>query len=128
MIHSRNNVPAIYNTSRDFQAILRLFDVLLNVEKNDVDNMVSLVNADKCPSKYLPLLASYVGYDYDYALSYETNRLIIKYYPLMIKYRFRMIIKCKNSKKFREMPRKSINVKQKKDLSVFVDIKPESRR
>lgn len=87
MIHSRNNVPAIYNTSRDFQAILRLFDVLLNVEKNDVDNMVSLVNADKCPSKYLPLLASYVGYDYDYALSYETNRLIIKYYPLMIKYR-----------------------------------------
>ncbi len=42
------------------------------------------------------------------------------------KYRFRMIIKCKNSKKFREMLRKSINVKQKKDLSVFVDINPES--
>lgn len=87
MIHNRDNVPKIYNTSRDYQAILRMLDLLVNVEKNDIDNMVSLVNADKCPSKYLPLLASYVGYDYDYSLSYETNRLIIKYYPLMIKYR-----------------------------------------
>ena len=87
LIHSRDNVPDIYTTSRDYQAILRLLDIITNVEKNDVNNMVSLVNADKCPSKYLPLLASYVGYDYDYSLSYETNRLIIKYYPLMIKYR-----------------------------------------
>lgn len=86
-IHSRDNVPDIYTTSRDFQAILRLLDIITNVEKNDINNTVSLVNADKCPSKYLPLLASFVGYDYDYSLSYETNRLIIKYYPLMIKYR-----------------------------------------
>ena len=62
LIHSRDNVPDIYTTSRDYQAILRLLDILTNVEKNDVNNMV-------------------------YSLSYETNRLIIKYYPLMIKYR-----------------------------------------
>ena len=42
------------------------------------------------------------------------------------KYRYRMIIKCKNSARFREMLRKSIAVKQKGDLSVFVDINPES--
>lgn len=80
-------MPKIFSISRDYQAILRLYDLLLNVEKNDVDNLVSLVNADKCPSKYLPLLASFVGYDYDYSLSYEANRLIIKYYPLMIRLR-----------------------------------------
>lgn len=87
MIHSTDNVPKIYNTSRDYQAILRLLDLLINVEKSDTDNLVSLVNADMCPSKYLPLLASYVGYDYDYSLSYETNRLIIKYFPKMIRLR-----------------------------------------
>ena len=42
------------------------------------------------------------------------------------KYRYRMIIKCKNSARFREMLRKAIAVKQKGDLSVFVDINPEN--
>lgn len=87
MIHSKEKMPKIYSTSRDYQAILRLLDIIANVEKSDVDNLVSLVNADKCPSMYLPLLASSVGYDYDYNLSYEANRLIIKYYPLMIRLR-----------------------------------------
>jgi len=42
------------------------------------------------------------------------------------KYRYRMIIKCKNNKKFREMLQKSIDIKNKKDVSVFVDINPET--
>lgn len=87
MIKAKDNMPKIFSISRDYQAILRLYDILQNVEKNDVDNLVSLVNADKCPSKYLPLLASFVGYDYDYSLSYEANRIIIKYYPMMIRLR-----------------------------------------
>ena len=87
IIRSKNNMPKIFSISRDYQAILRLYDILVNVEKSDVDNLVSLVNADKCPSKYLPLLASSVGYTYDYNLSYDANRLIIKYYPLMIRLR-----------------------------------------
>jgi hypothetical protein len=35
----------------------------------------------------LPYLASYVGYKYDYNVSVETNRLIIKYYNNLIRYR-----------------------------------------
>ncbi len=42
------------------------------------------------------------------------------------RYRYRMIIKCKNSKAFREMLKKSIAVKPKKGLSVLVDINPET--
>ncbi|MCQ2451184.1 MAG: primosomal protein N', partial [Clostridia bacterium] len=42
------------------------------------------------------------------------------------KYRYRMLIKCKNNKRFREMLNESINIKKKKDLSVYVDINPET--
>lgn len=87
MINSCNNVPLIYTTSRDYQALLKLLDIVVNVAKNDIDNLISCLNADKCPSKYLPLLASYVGYDYDYSLTYDANRLIIKYYPELIRNR-----------------------------------------
>ncbi len=42
------------------------------------------------------------------------------------RYRYRMIIKCKNSKRFRDMLRKSIDIKQKKDSACFIDINPET--
>ena len=42
------------------------------------------------------------------------------------KYRFRMLIKCRNSRDFREVLRESINIKRKKDLSVYVDVNPET--
>lgn len=86
-IDSTKHVPLIYNTSRDFQAILRMLDILVNVEKSDIDNLPFLYNADICPNEYLPLLASYVGYDYDYSLPYESNRIIIRNYPDLIKNR-----------------------------------------
>ena len=42
------------------------------------------------------------------------------------KYRFRMIIKCKNGKRFREMLKKATEIKQKGDVTVTVDINPET--
>ena len=42
------------------------------------------------------------------------------------RYRFRMIIKCKNGSKFREMLRKAIDVKLLQDATVSVDINPET--
>ena len=42
------------------------------------------------------------------------------------KYRYRMLIKCNNTKKFRDFLRKCIDIKKKGDLSVFVDINPET--
>lgn len=87
MIESKKNVPKIFNTSRDFKALMKLLDIITCVHKSDNDNMVSLINPDRCPDKYLPLLASYVGYEYDYNLPYDTNRNIIKYYPDLIRLR-----------------------------------------
>lgn len=42
------------------------------------------------------------------------------------KYRFRMIIKCKNGKRFREMLRRATQIKQTRDAAVYIDINPES--
>ena len=42
------------------------------------------------------------------------------------KYRFRMVIKCKNSARFREMIKKVTDIKRVRDVSVSVDINPEN--
>ncbi len=42
------------------------------------------------------------------------------------RYRYRMMIKCKNNKRFREMLKKALDIKLVNDASVTVDINPES--
>ena len=42
------------------------------------------------------------------------------------KYRYRMIIKCKNNKRFREMLKNAINIKLIRDVTVSVDMNPET--
>ena len=42
------------------------------------------------------------------------------------KYRFRMIIKCKNNAEFRKMLREAIDIKTSSEVSVSVDINPET--
>ena len=42
------------------------------------------------------------------------------------KYRYRMLIKCKNSARFRDMIAKACDTGRKKDVSISIDINPES--
>ncbi len=42
------------------------------------------------------------------------------------KYRYRMIIKSKNSKRFREMLKRATNIKSSRDTSIYIDINPET--
>jgi primosomal protein N' (replication factor Y) len=42
------------------------------------------------------------------------------------RYRYRMIIKCKNNKRFRQMIKEATNIKLVKDVSLGVDINPET--
>lgn len=87
IIESKNYIPSILRQSRDMQALCKLLDLLINNYKTNADYWTSLIDFDTCPDNLLPLLASYVGYKYDYTESYSTNRLIIKHYPEMIKNR-----------------------------------------
>ncbi len=43
-----------------------------------------------------------------------------------MRYRYRMIIKCRFNARFRDMIAKATDIKRKNDLSVFIDINPES--
>lgn len=87
MLESRKFVPEAYSESRDYQVFLKLLDLLIDAIKLDIDTFVNLINPDKCPNHMLPLLASYVGYKYDYNETYDTNRMIIKYFPYLIRNR-----------------------------------------
>ena len=42
------------------------------------------------------------------------------------KYRYRMIIKCKNNKRFREMLRIALEIKRLPDTAVIADINPDT--
>ena len=87
IIESKNFIPSVMRQSRDMQAICKTLDLLINDFKTNIDYWTSLIDFDTCPDNLLPLLASYVGYKYDYNESYDTNRLIIKHYPEMIRLR-----------------------------------------
>lgn len=87
IIESKNLIPSIMKQSRDMQAFCKILDLLINNYKTKIDYWTSMIDFDSCPDKYLPLLASYVGYTYDYTETSSTNRLIIKHYPEMIRNR-----------------------------------------
>lgn len=87
IIESKNFLPQVLSSSRDMQALCKVLDLLINSCKTNIDYWVSLIDFDTCPDNLLPLLASYVGYKYDYTESYDTNRLIIKHYPEMVRNR-----------------------------------------
>jgi len=87
LIESKKFVPRTFARSRHYRAILKLFDIVANSTNSDCSNFTDIINPDRCPDKYLPLLATRVGYDYDYNLSYDVNRIIIKYFPHMMRLR-----------------------------------------
>ena len=87
IIESKNYIPWVLRQSRDVQSLCKILDLLINDFKLNTDYWISLIDFDSCPNRCLPLLASYVGYKYDYTESYDTNRLIMKHYPEMIRLR-----------------------------------------
>jgi phage tail-like protein len=87
IIETKDLIPNVLRQSRDMQALCKILDLLINNYKTNADYWTSLIDFDTCPDSLLPLLASYVGYKYDYSESYDTNRLIIKHYPEMIRNR-----------------------------------------
>lgn len=84
MLEVRDYVPEVYSKSRDYQAILKLLDLVVCSIESDVTNFTSHINPEYCKSEFLSLLASYIGYKYDNNLSYEINRLIIDYYKELV--------------------------------------------
>lgn len=84
---TKGYVPEVYSDSRDYRVFLRLASILLSVLRDNIGSVPSLYSADDCPEVMLSLLASMVGYSYDSSRSVESNRMIIKYFPLLLRNR-----------------------------------------
>lgn len=82
-----NYVPDVYKDSRDYRVLLKLLGMILSVFKVNIDTLPDLYSADNCPEHLVHLLADMVGYKYNRDISVDKNRLIIKYYPYMIRRR-----------------------------------------
>lgn len=83
----KNYAPENYRDSRDYRVFLKLLGVLLSVFKYNIDSAPDLYSPDNCPDHLVNLLASMVGYKYNDSISIDNNRLIIKYFPYMIRKR-----------------------------------------
>lgn len=84
MIQCKEFVPDVYMESEDFLCVLRLLDLISNVEKNR-NGYNRMRDPFLCPDDYLPLAANYVGYEYDKTIPVNDNRLIIEAFPYMKK-------------------------------------------
>ena len=88
IIDIKKFVPQYFANGREFQVFLRALNISLSVIKSNTDNFIpNLLNPLKCKERLLPLLANYVGYDYNPRERVLTNRWIIKLYPLLIRNR-----------------------------------------
>jgi phage tail-like protein len=53
----------------------------LSIMEQDIVNFTNLFDPDKCSDKYLPLLASLLGFEFPFDLSPKVQRRFIKYIP-----------------------------------------------
>lgn len=85
MIRLERLVPEIYRDSRDFRVFLKLFSLIVDVQKHDIDNWTTLYDPMLCPDEFLPLLSDFIGYRYDSSLSVTENRVIMSEFNTVIK-------------------------------------------
>lgn len=84
---TKNFVPESYSDSRDYRVFLRLASILLSVLRDNISGTPLTYSAEDCPREMLSLLADMVGYKYVDSRDVESNRMIIKYFPHLIRYR-----------------------------------------
>lgn len=87
MIHFYNQVPSVYtNTSRDFQYLSWLINIVLNSVKHNVDNLYNLPNT-KANLRLTELLALTLGFKVK--RNYDQNQLValVSIIPSILKYK-----------------------------------------
>lgn len=85
LIRMQNNVPEVYvNQSRDFQLLCRMFDVIFNGIKFDVDTTSRLTDTKHIQSSLLKLLQTKLGFFEENNLDDEL-RIVLDAFPYIIK-------------------------------------------
>ncbi len=78
-------VPEVYKESFDFRFFLRWFELDLTQLQYDIENIVDLLDPERCPASLLWLLGATKGYKYDDRVSTAFNRLVILYFMSLIR-------------------------------------------
>lgn len=88
VIRVEKEVPEVYvNQSRDFQLLCRLFDVVFNGVKFNIDRAKYLSNPRLCTECYLQLLADKYGFDYSSEIYKDQLRVILSAFKRMVMYK-----------------------------------------
>ena len=87
MTFSDISVPAVYKESADFRFFLKWIEICLSEIQYKTDNLINLLDPQRCPSELLWMLADTCGYKYDERASKAFNRLVIMYFAKMIRHR-----------------------------------------
>lgn len=87
-----NKLPKVYREedyalqqNLPLKRFLSVFGVGFDAIKQDIDNFFQLFDIEKCPDKYLPLLAASLGIEFPYSMTPQEQRRFIKVAPLIYK-------------------------------------------
>lgn len=78
-----NRLPQVYRNYDDQELLKRFIDVFseggYTQVLNETNDIMDLLDVDKCPSKFLPLLCSFYGYEYNLEIPELFQRRLLKY-------------------------------------------------
>lgn len=80
-------VPEIYRSSADFRFFLKWIEMCFTKLQHQTDNLIDLLDPQRCPANLLWLLGDTCGYKYDERVPIAFNRLVIMYFAKLIRYR-----------------------------------------
>ena len=86
MLRLENNTPSIYcQKSRDFQLFCRLYDIVNNGVKFDIDSIININDPNLISDRLIELLCAKVGFFPKHVYNTNLLRGIIQAFPYMIK-------------------------------------------
>lgn len=87
MTFSEIPVPEVYRESADFRFFLKWIELCLTDIQYKTDNLIDLLDPQRCPTNLLWMLGDTCGYKYDERASVAFNRLVIMHFAKLIRYR-----------------------------------------
>ena len=78
-------VPEPYKESADFRFFLRWIELCYTQLQYDIENIVDLLDPERCPASLLWLLSDTKGYKYDDRVNTAMNRLVTLYFMSLIR-------------------------------------------
>lgn len=96
----KDYVPEVYVAeSRDFQIFTRVFDLIQNSCKYDIDSILNIIDSDTIPTEYVEHLKSKVGFYTNNVYEETQIKFVLSAFPHMVRYKGSKlgIVRCVNT-------------------------------